>query len=227
MALAAVIFDVDGTLIDSNDLHALAWQRAFERYGHPVPYERVRAHIGMGGDKLLPALLGDEVEAREGDAIRKRQGQELGTVLEDPKQPKRVFPEVVELLSALRERGLRTALATSAERNKLDDLERAFGIDLGRRVDEVVTASQVSESKPAPDVVCAALEVLSVGADAAVMVGDTPYDAKACRAAGVDFIGVRSGGWTDAELRAAGARITYADTGELCAHLDEALQRGQ
>lgn len=230
MAIELAIFDVDGTLVDSNDLHALAWLSAIEARGHHAAYETVRAHIGMGGDKLVPSILGEEVEEREGDALRELQDRYFEELMADESRPKRAFPGVLELFSALRQRGLKIALATSGEREKLELVQRAFAIDLTANVDETVTASAVEESKPAPDLVCAALAQTRVKAKRAVMVGDTPYDANACRSAGVACIGVRSGGWSDTLLRAAGAVVTYADAGDLLDHLDDALaiaQRGQ
>jgi HAD superfamily hydrolase (TIGR01549 family) len=227
MAIEVVIFDVDGTLVDSNDLHARAWQRAFDASGYDLDYARIRAHIGMGGDKLVPALIGDEAEARAGKQLRAEQTRQFEALLDDPDEPKRLFPRVIELLSALKKRGVRAAIATSAESEKLERIQQKFGLDLNGKVDETVTASGVSESKPAPDLVCAALDQLAIRPEQAVMVGDTPYDANACRAAHVACIGVRSGGWSDTLLRAAGAAITYADTGELLASLDQALERAQ
>lgn len=223
MTLKAVIFDFDGTLVDSNDVHATAWHRALERAGHHAAYARVRAHMGMGGDQLIAQLLGPEVEEREGEELRQRQDHELQALLDDPALPRRVFPGARELLVELRQRGFRVAIATSSERDKLERLERAFGAALSKDVDELVTASQVEASKPAPDLVCAALAKLQLEPEEASMVGDTPYDANACRAAGVDCVGVRSGGWSNALLHAAGARITYADVAELLRRLDEAF----
>ena len=219
MALEAVIFDVDGTLIDSNDLHATAWQRALCAFGHDLPYERVRAHIGMGGDKLVPALTGKDPD----EALEKRHTEEYFALLDDPSVPKRVFACVRELLDDLRERKLRVAIATSGEREHFERAARAFGIELADLVDEVVTASGSDESKPAPDLVCSALEALRVDASSALMVGDTPYDANACRAASVACIAVRSGGWSDAILCAAGAALSLRDTGELHARRSELL----
>jgi HAD superfamily hydrolase (TIGR01509 family) len=224
MSLEVVIFDVDGTLVDSNDLHARAWQRALKACGHDLEYAPIRAHIGMGGDKLVPSLLGEEVEAREGEALRAEQTRQFDALLDDPDEPKQVFPRVLELLAALRQKRLRAAIATSAEQEKLERIEQKFGLDLSGNVEKTVTASAVSESKPAPDLVCAALDQLGIEPRQAVMVGDTPYDANACRAAGVACIGVRSGGWSDTLLRAAGAAVTYADTGELLESLEQALE---
>lgn len=231
MAIASVIFDVDGTLIDSNDLHAKAWHRALSEAGHEREYSEVRAHIGMGGDKLVASLLGQEVEEREGDQLRDAQARQFERLIDDPNEPKRAFSGVRELFEALRQRGLRLAIATSAERDKLEKLEAAYGVELSKQVDEVVSSSAVEESKPAPDLVHAALKKLGEKPERALMIGDTPYDAQACRAAGVACIGVRAGGWSDTLLTAAGALVTYADPLELLRDLDAALalaaQRGQ
>jgi HAD superfamily hydrolase (TIGR01509 family) len=221
MPLEVMLFDVDGTLVDSNDLHARAWQEAFESRGQQIAYARIRSHIGMGGDKLVPALAGEDLEQRLGEELRREHDRRFFQLLE--LEPPRPFPRALELLAELGRRKLRTALVTSSERQQLERLERAAGVRLCASVDRVVTASGAAESKPAPDLVCAALAELDVEPQAAAMVGDTPYDANACRAAGVACIGVRSGGWSDTLLRAAGAGVTFADTGELCARLEEAL----
>ena len=222
MASSAVIFDVDGTLVDTNELHALAWQRAFEQeVGQRPELSRILLNIGMGGDRLVPAVVGEALEQSHGDALRDAESRHFERLLE--LAPKRVFPEVERLLEELRRRGLPVALATSSQKANFERLLGAFGLDLPRRVSTVITADDVASSKPAPDLICKAVSALGVEPARCLMVGDTPYDGEAARAAGVAFVGVRSGGWSDEALRAAGARLTVADTGELVRSLDRVL----
>jgi HAD superfamily hydrolase (TIGR01509 family) len=215
------LFDFDGTLVDTNDLHATAWHRVFQECGFDVDYAAIRERIGMGGDRLVPSLAGDDVEEQRGEELRKAQSKHFAEVLEAA--PKRVFPKVVELLTELRRRGVRIAIATSSERGNFDKVQRAFGLDVEAAVDRIVSASGVSESKPAPDLLQKAVEELGVTADACVMVGDTPYDALASVRAGVRCVGVLTGGWSAEALRGAGATLVCADTSELLDRLDEAL----
>lgn len=207
--IQAVLFDVDGTLVDTNDAHAQVWHETFEAFGHDVAFERIRPEIGKGGDKLVPALVGDEVERREGEAMRRMHGERW--VERARRERFRVFPGVRELLTALRERGLRTAIATSSRRDHLKETMRAAGLDLESLVDEIVTASDADESKPAPDVLEAAMEKVGVGPSACAMIGDTPHDALAACRAGVTFVGVTCGGHEERRLRDAGARRVWPD----------------
>lgn len=222
MPRRAFIFDVDGTLVDTNDLHARAWQLVFERHGVNVEYSRIRDSIGMGGDRVVPRLAGEPMEETRGDELRHEQGEEFRRLL--AAAPKRVFPGVRELLLELERRGVATAIATSAQQETFANIERSFELQLSRMVGQVVTSSGI-ESKPAPDIVEKVLEELKLPPESCVMVGDTPYDALASTRAGVPCIGVRSGGWEAGPLRDAGARTVYADTADLLAHLDEELAK--
>ena len=210
----AVLFDVDGTLIDSNDQHARAWVAALAEAGHSVPFERVRPLIGMGGDKVLPALVpGLEEDSPEGKAIgeaRKRifKEHELDTI--PPTRGAR------ELLEAVRARGVRVVVATSAQKSEIDGL-LARG-DLGPLVDVAATGDDAEDSKPDPDIIGAALKKANVAAADAVMVGDTQYDVEAAHRAGVQCVALLCGGNDPVTLRAADA--VYADPAELTAALD-------
>jgi HAD superfamily hydrolase (TIGR01509 family) len=217
-----MIFDVDGTLVDSNPSHVEAWHRAFLKFGYDVPRERIVMEIGKGGDKLVPSILGEEVDKRRGEALRRAQREEFLAIAK--RQHFRVFSGVPELFRALKNRGIRTALATSSDDKQLDATLASAKIDLRSLADVVVTKSDASSSKPDPDVVVAAVEKLGLSPSQCAMVGDTVYDALACQAAGVVFIGVLSGGTSEAALLEAGARVVYRDVAHLLVELDRALE---
>ncbi|HEY7511275.1 MAG TPA: HAD family hydrolase [Vicinamibacteria bacterium] len=213
-----VIFDVDGTLVDSNDAHARAWVEAFAEAGHPVPFERVRRLVGMGGDQLLPEAAGLSAEAEPGRSIAKRRGE----VFEQKFLPQlRPLPGARELVARLRHDGYRLGVASSAQPAELEPLLRLAGVeDLLR---ERTSAGDVEESKPEPDIVLAALRKLRLGPSAALMIGDTPYDVEAARRAGVALIAFRSGGWSDPDLR--GALAVYDGPADLLARIESSPLR--
>jgi len=221
MAVRGIIFDIDGTLVDTNLAHVEAWRRAFQRLGYDVPTERIVPEIGKGGDLLVPSVLGDKAEKRDGDALRKAQKEAF---LEIAAQERfRVFPSVSELFQALRERKIRTALATSSDKKHLKATCESAGIDLPSLADVLVTKDQAEASKPEPDLVIVAWEKLALPPTECAMVGDTIYDAQACQGAGVVFLGLESGGTTAETLMEAGARGVWRDTRQLYADLDHAL----
>ena len=211
----AVLFDIDGTLIDSNDAHARAWVAALAEAGYDVPFERIRPMIGMGGDRILPEVTdGVRDDSPQGKAITKRRmavffDREFPTV--------RPVRGARELLEAVRKRGGRVVVATSAKRDELDKL-LAVG-DLGPLVDDASTSDDASESKPAPDVVGAALAKAHVEAQDAVMIGDTRFDVEAAHRAQVPCVALRCGGNDPATLSAAEA--IYADPAELIGKLEQ------
>jgi HAD superfamily hydrolase (TIGR01549 family) len=217
-----MIFDIDGTLVDTNPAHVIAWQRAFSGFGYEVPVDRIELEIGKGGDKLVPSVLGDEVEDRLGQALRKAQKEEFLIIARS--EHFRLFPGVPEVFRGLRERGVRTALATSSDEKHLEATLASAGLDLTRFVDIVVTKSDAEESKPAPDIVVAAVDKLGLANTPCPMVGDTIYDGQACRAAGIAFLGVLSGGTSETELLEAGAIAVWRDVGHLLHDLDQALE---
>jgi HAD superfamily hydrolase (TIGR01549 family) len=210
----ALLFDVDGTLIDSNDAHARAWVAALAEAGHEVPFERVRPLIGMGGDKMLPALvLGASDDTEPGKTILKRRleifkERELSSLA--PTRGARA------LLEAVRARGALVVIATSAKKAELDDV-LARG-DLGPLVDVASTSDDAKESKPDPDIIDAALRKAGIVARDAVMAGDTKYDVEAAHKAGVSCIALLCGGNDPATLSAADA--IYSDPAELTGALD-------
>jgi phosphoglycolate phosphatase-like HAD superfamily hydrolase len=222
MALRGMIFDIDGTLVDTNPAHVLAWRRAFQRYDYDVPTERIKIEIGKGGDKLVPSVLGQDVEDRLGEALRQAQKEEFLKIAE--RDHFRVFPCVPELFQALQEREIRTALATSSDKKHLQATMTSARIDLPSLADVLVTKDDAKASKPAPDVIIVAWEKLAVSPTDCAMVGDTVYDGQACQAAGVVFLGVLSGCSTESELLQAGACGVWRDTGHLYADLDRALE---
>jgi HAD superfamily hydrolase (TIGR01549 family) len=208
-----VVLDVDGTLLDSNYHHVLAWARALEHVGAPVPLWRIHRHIGMGGDRLVAAVAGDDVEARVGDDVRDRWEREYDAVITET----RLFPGARHLLSALRSRGLAVALASSSIPSHA---QHAFELlDAQRFTDPATTSEDAKESKPHPELIGEALE--RVGAGSACVVGDSVWDVEAAARAGVPAYGVLLGGYGRAELLDAGAVAVYEDLMDLHAHLDE------
>jgi HAD superfamily hydrolase (TIGR01549 family) len=209
------VLDVDGTLVDSNYQHAMAWYRALRSLDETFPIWRIHRLIGMGGDNLLTELAGAEVEARIGDEARERQGKEVDALLDEIAP----LPGARDLLVAIRERGHRLVLASSGQQRHVD-----FALDLldARDLAEVWTSSADADAtKPAPDLLQAALAKLGVSQDApSVMIGDTPFDVAAAKKAGMPAIVVRSGGFGDDELREAGAVAIYDTPADLTADLD-------
>ncbi len=190
--LKAVLLDIDGTLIDSNDAHARAWVDVLRRHGYKVSYEATRPLIGKGGDKLLQELIGLDDETAEG----KRIADERKALFQQRDLPQLAATDGARaLLEALRARGLRLVVATSAGNEEVDGLLKQAGLD--GLVDEVASSSDADASKPDPDIVVAALEKAGLQPHEAVMLGDTPFDVASARAAGLDTIALRCGGWWD------------------------------
>ena len=210
----AVILDVDGTLIDTNDAHAHAWVDVCNEFGFPVAFGRVRELIGMGGDRVLPALTGLSEESEIGTKMKERRG----TIFRARYLPSCLpFPGARELLERFRDDGMQLVVATSASADDMAALLKAAGVaDL---IEAKASSSDAEESKPAPDIVEAALAHAGVSASEAVMLGDTPYDVKAANRAGVRCVALRSGGWDAAALSDAVA--IYHDTADLLAHYDQ------
>ncbi|HUO86386.1 MAG TPA: HAD-IA family hydrolase [Thermoanaerobaculia bacterium] len=221
MTLSALLLDLDGTLLDTNLLHARAWAAALERYGHRVPVERVAEEIGKGGELLVPALVGRRVEEEQGSALREAKEEIFLDALAG--EAVAVLPGAEEIFAAARRRGLATAVATAAKRSQLEPLLERAGLDLFALADEVVTDDDVDRPKPRPDVVDAAVAKLGLSAAQCAMVGDTPYDGIAARRAGVVCLGVETGGHPPSALRRAWMRGVYRDLAALVADLDAAL----
>lgn len=214
--IRAVLLDVDGTLIDSNDAHARAWVDVGEETGHPIRFGEVRWLIGMGGDRVLPRLTRLDEDSEEGTRILERRGE----IFRDRYLPHlKPVAGARELLERLRSDGRRLVVATSASDDDLSPLLKQAGID--RLIDAATNSDEAESSKPSPDIVEAALAQARAPARDVVMLGDTPYDVKAAQRAGVRIIALRCGGWTDAELR--GAAEIYQDPAELLDRYDESL----
>lgn len=208
--IEAVIFDIDGTLVDSNELHATCWQEAFERFGIRLPFDEVRKQIGKGGDQLIPSLLSEEQAEVLGKEI-----EEFRSNLWKKKYLSQVkpLPGVRALFERLIGEGKKIALASSAKGDELKTYKRIANItDL---VDEQTSSDDADKSKPHPDIFEAALERLAVASDHAIAIGDTPYDAIACARAHLRCIGVETGGWNAEQLRLAGAVEVFASVQEL------------
>jgi HAD superfamily hydrolase (TIGR01509 family) len=207
-----VIFDVDGTLINSNDAHARAWVTALEAAGASATFQDVRPLIGMGGDKIIPQLLGVSASSELGERVSRQRAEVFARDYLPQLKP---FPKTRELLTRLRERGLRLAVASSAQENELSALlELAKVADL---LQGTTSSTDATSSKPDPDVVQGALGRLALPSAHVLMVGDTPYDIEAAARADVDCIGFRCGGYSDADL--AGALAVYDGPGDLLEQL--------
>jgi HAD superfamily hydrolase (TIGR01549 family) len=213
------ILDLDGTLVDSNYQHAMAWYRAFCGAGILLPLWRIHRHVGMGGDQLVPALAGEDVEREQGDALR----EAWRTHFDPLRDEIRPLPGAHDLLAELHRRGFEVVLASSAPQ---EDLDHYVGLlDAADLVDEATTSSDVEQTKPAPDLVAVALEKAR-GSDA-VMVGDSVWDVQAAGRIDVPTIGLLTGGYAAAELREAGAVAVFEDPAALRAGLDDtSLARG-
>lgn len=210
----AVLFDLDGTLVDSNELHVDAWHRVFAQAGHDIPKDRIRSQIGKGGDKLVPALLPD-VEEGEQKGLSKAHGELFKSRYIVRVRP---FPGARVLLARVAEAGIKVVFASSASAEELDHY---LGLLQARDlVDASTTIDDVAQSKPAPDIFATALKKARVSADAALVVGDSPFDMESAGQAGIAAIAVRSGGFDDGALTEAGARAIYDDAADLLARYD-------
>lgn len=213
----AVILDVDGTLVLSNDAHAQSWVDAFAEYGYHISFEQVRPLIGMGGDQVIPRMVpGLNKEEGDGKKISERR-KEL--IIEKYGPKLEAAPGARELVQRMKQQGLKLIIASSATSQELEILLKAAQVD--DLLNEATTSSDAEASKPEPDIVEAALSKLQVQPDAVLMLGDTPYDIQAANAAGVGTIAVRCGGFEDAQLK--GAKAIYNDPADLLAHYDESL----
>ena len=209
----AAILDIDGTLVDTNYHHAIAWYRAFRQHGHVLPIWRIHRHIGMGGDQLVGSLTSEEVDESIGDDIRSAE-KALYMALIGEVEP---VSEAREFIADLKQRGHTVVLASSA---KADEVEHYLDLlDARGLADAWTTSGDVESTKPQPDLVQAAME--KAGTDDAVMVGDTPWDIKAAKGAGAPTIAVITGGFSRAELEESGAAGVFESVAELRTQLDD------
>jgi HAD superfamily hydrolase (TIGR01509 family) len=213
--IKALLCDIDGTLVESNWLHAQAWKDAFAAADLEIDLEDIRRQIGKGGDELIPVFIaGPHQEVLKKPLTAYRQLLFQSKYLNQVKP----FPRVREFLQRLREVGIRIALASSADQDQLEAYKRIAGME--DLIEEESSADDVERSKPHPDIFQATLKKLKIEAKDAMALGDTPYDAEAASKAGLKTIGVTSGGWSEADLLAAGCLEVYRDVAELLEKFD-------
>jgi HAD superfamily hydrolase (TIGR01549 family) len=203
----AAILDIDGTLVDTNYQHALAWFRAFRQHGERLPVWRIHRHIGMGGDHLVEALCGKGVEEEKGEDIRATEKERYDELMGEVEP----FQGARELIVDLKERGHAVVLASSAKSDEVDhylDL-----LDARDVVDSWTDSGDVEATKPEPDLVHAAID--KAGGGEAVMIGDSTWDCEAAGRAGIQTVAVLTGGFSESELREAGAVVVFGSIEEL------------
>jgi HAD superfamily hydrolase (TIGR01509 family) len=214
--LKAVLLDVDGTLVDSNDAHAQAWQTVFERNGFAVGFERVRELIGKGGDKLVPEVTGMSADTPDGQ----RMARERHALFEHVYLPQlRAFPKAGALVERLSQAGLELVVASSATADELRPLLELCGAL--PFISHKTSSNDTAHSKPDPDIVQVALRKAGYAPSEAVMLGDTPYDVEAATRAGLRAVALRSGGHSDEAL--SGAIAIYDDAADLLARFDSSI----
>jgi len=220
--IKAVIFDVDGTLIDTVDLHAEAWVETLRHFGVDVAFQDMRAQIGKGGDQILHGLMPPEMIEQRGDEIRSYRSE----LFKREYLPKvRAFPGVRDLFERIRAAGQKAVLASSGKADEVERYQEIAGIaDL---IDSATSSDDAERSKPFPDIFQAALARLEpLRPEEAVVVGDTPYDAEAARKAGIKSIGVLCGGFPEASLRSAGCLAVYNGPEDLFRNYDQSPLAG-
>jgi HAD superfamily hydrolase (TIGR01509 family) len=213
-SLEAVLLDIDGTLVDSNDAHALAWVEALNDAGYDVPFDRVRWLIGKGGDKLLPELTRLDEESPRGKELVARRSEVFKRTYLPELRP---FPGAKQLLERMHQDGLRLVAATSAREDEMNALLEITGA--AHLFFRATSSSEAEHSKPDPDIVHAALRKAGCRPAAAIMLGDTPYDIDAAAKAGVRSVALRAGGWSDDKLQ--GATAIFDDPQKLLAQYDQ------
>ena len=221
--IQAIIFDIDGTLLDSVDLHAKAWVDAFEQFGHQVSYEKVRGDIGKGADQLMPDFLSQQEIEKIGEDLQKVRSEIFKTKYLSQVKP---FPKVRELFEKIVANGQKPAIASSASGEQLEKFKKIAGID------DLIQAESSSEdakrSKPHPDIFQAAMKRLEpIDPSEMIAIGDAPYDAQAAGKAGLRTVGVLCGGFPEADLRNAGCIGIYAGPEDLLQNFESSpLARG-
>jgi HAD superfamily hydrolase (TIGR01509 family) len=223
MALDALIFDIDGTLIDSNPAHVEAWDIAFAQHGYKVGQDRIEVEIGKGGDKLVPAILGQAADEKDGDALRKAEPEAFADIAK--RNGLHPFDRAMDLLQVARRRGLKVILATSSNQEQLKTLQEAANVDLEAACDVLASADDAKESKPAPDIVAAAVAKAGLSPAQCAMVGDTLYDMQSAKHAGVIGLGVLTGYQSKETLKQSGARAVYPDVARMLDTLHDVLHR--
>lgn len=221
MALDVIILDLDGTLLDTNHLHARAWLQAMREFGYGLGEDRVHLEIGKSGSLLVSDLLGDGVEETHGPELRDAHDRIYLELLD--REGARSFSGARELFERIRKRGLRSVVVTGSAEESLRKASEMAGLDIMSLADEVVSDDDVETGKPSPDGLLTACEKLGVSPGQCALIGDTPFDVEAGRRGGIVTIGVASGAHSAESLRRHGARAVYSDVGELGEQLDDAL----
>lgn len=223
--IEAVIFDIDGTLVDTVDFHAQSWDRTFQHFGHQIPYEQIRRQIGKGSDKLMPVFFSleqlNETDRGPGPTFGERM-RDYRRELYKREYHSRVkaFPQVRELFLRIKADGKRIALASSATKDDLATYKKIMNVEA--LIDAATTTTEVESSKPEPDVFLVTLDKLgNIAPNHVIVVGDTPYDAEAAGKANLRMIGVLSGAFSEEDLRKAGCIAIYQNIAALLAHYDE------
>jgi HAD superfamily hydrolase (TIGR01509 family) len=219
--MSVAILDIDGTLVDTNYQHTISWARAFAAHELVLALWRIHRHIGMGGDQLVAALCGDDVEKRLGDEIRAAEADRYMELIDEVSP----MEDARKLIVALKERGHAVVLASSAKEQEVDHYLSL--LDAREIADGWTTSADVDRTKPAPDLVHAALKIVAEAPSAAVMVGDTPWDVRAAAEAGVETIAVVTGGFCEQELTDAGAVAVYESVAALADQLDHTRLGGR
>jgi len=217
--IKAFIFDIDGTLIDSNDFHAEAWQKAFEKYGKKIPFDKIRPQIGKGADTLLPEFLTEQEIEKFGDEIADLRGEIFKREYMSRVKP---FPKVRELFQKIKADGKKIVLASSSNEDEVEEYKKIANIE--DLVEKSTSADDAEESKPEPDIFQAALKLLGNPAPETVLViGDTPYDAEAATEANLKIIGVLCGGFSETDLREKGCVEIYQDPSDLLQNYEKVI----
>lgn len=210
----AALLDLDGTLVDTNYHHALAWFRAFRDHGIVLPVWRFHRHIGMGGDQLVAAVAGDQTERELGDQLRRAHGEHFHQLIGEVQ----LMPDARRLIQSLHQRGAAVVLASSASGEDLAHYRSMLDVD--ELLAGATSSSDVEQSKPEPDLICAAMDK-APHAERAVMVGDSTWDCRAARRAGIQSVALLTGGFSEQELREAGAAAVFASITELLDQIEE------
>lgn len=209
--IKAVIFDIDGTLIDSVDAHAEAWQKAFKEFGREIQFYELRRQVGKGGDTFLPVFLTKKEIEEFGEKVVKRRGEIFKEKFLSDIKP---FPKARELFLKIKKDGKRIALASSSNKEEVEAYKKIARVE--DLIEEETSTDDAEKSKPHPDIFQAALDKLKdVKASEVVIIGDTAYDAEAATAAGIKIVGVLTGGWTETELLKTGCLKVYKDVAEI------------
>ena len=223
--IETVIFDIDGTLVDTVDFHAQSWDRTFQHFGHHIPYDQIRAQIGKGSDKLMPVFFSLEELNKSDDDLSPTFGERMRDYRRELYKREyhsriKAFPQVRELFKRIKADGKRVALASSATKDDVATYKQIM--DVEDLIDAATTTSEVESSKPEPDVFFVTLDKLGgIAPNNVIVVGDTPYDAEAAGKANLRTIGVLSGGFPEENLRQAGCIAIYQNIADLLAHYDE------